>query len=165
MEKALSKIDSNHNELLGNMENLHGKVKGEKESRDAHHATIAERLDCLESFIGESADKHRKHQQELEAAFGKLRDLHSSAKSDQADRDDKHATVEARLELLEKQVGDSADAHLKAISSLETNHRKLMGNLDELNGRVASDAQTRDGHHATIADRLEYLEHFVGESA
>ena len=41
--------------------------------RDAHHASLAERVDFIEKQLGDSADRHG---QELKAAHAKLDQLH-----------------------------------------------------------------------------------------
>jgi len=163
--KTLDALEANHSKLANTLNELHGKVKGEKAERDSHHATISERVDYLEQFVGESADKHDKHLREIEAAHSKLKDLHGQVAGHRSQADEHHATMEERLEFIEKQINDSADNHTKAVEQLDANHKKLLGNLDQLSSKAKAEKEARDGHHATISERLEFLETFVGESA
>jgi hypothetical protein len=107
-------------------------------SIDAHgqaHASIADRVSYLENFIGESADKHK-------ALTG--------------EQDTIKTTMEQRLEYLEGLIGDSAEKYGTALA-------EAMVKLNDLHKAVASCAQQE--HHATLEERLAFVEKELGESA
>jgi len=169
--KQIEALAANHKKLTGILEDLHSKVKGEKGVRYEHHATISERLQYLENFVGESADKHEKYLNDIQKAHSKLKDLQNTMSDTQSTHSDHRATMEERLEFIEKQIGESADmikneaGAKQALAELQANHKQLSSSLDTLHGKVKNDKEERQGHHATVAERLQYLENFIGESA
>ena len=54
------------------------RMSTETKARDAHHATVSERLDYIEKTLGDSADKH---EQELKAAHSKIDQVHHRVSS------------------------------------------------------------------------------------
>jgi len=163
--RALESMEAGYRKLRGSVDDLHGHVKGEQETRDQNHATVVDRLEYLERFIGESADKHQKHMKDLEAAHAKLKDIHGVIAGEKSAREERVSTMEERLESLERQLTFSDENHTKSIQSMEANNRRLLGNIDALHGHIKTEQEQREEHHATVAERLEFLEQFVGESA
>merc|ERR1719382_1816441 len=114
VEKLLGDSADKHAKELKALKAAHEKHAGDT-SRDmadlkalsTHHASIPERMDYLESLLGDSADKHSKELAQLKDAHGKhaqdlqaLKGIHST-----------HATMGQRIDYLEKMLGDSADKH------------------------------------------------------
>eukprot|EP00932_Pfiesteria_piscicida_P016979 SRR837773.3883.p2 GENE.SRR837773.3883~~SRR837773.3883.p2 ORF type:complete len:327 (-),score=171.65 SRR837773.3883:99-1040(-) len=141
------------------------------------HSTVAERLAYLEQAIGDSADRH---QQELMAVHGRidkmgghgqvLEDLHKSHGSlakDLAAFAGHHATQNERIAYLEQVLGDSVEKHSKELDTIKAAHNKLAGeskghgqNHGALSDQLANVARA----HATVEDRVRYLEQTLGDS-
>eukprot|EP00434_Breviolum_minutum_P003137 symbB.v1.2.002762.t1/scaffold141.1/size300911/13 len=175
------------------VEEAHQKL-GNHHSSLQHHATLGDRVDYLEKLMGDSADKHTNElgqaHTKLDQLRGRLTALeavgvtvesmkqnHSVLMAEKAKRDAHHASISERVDYIEKQLGDSADQHSQ---DLKAAHAKL----DQLHGRLASceahgshidgmrkaheklatDQASRDSYHATLAQRMEYLEKIVGDS-
>jgi len=179
LEKQLGDSADNHQKLTDELENLkgkhkkisqdydalHGHVKGEKDAREQHHATVEERLQYLEQFVGDSADKHAKAVKDLEAAHSRIKDFHGHMVGVKANQESHKANMEERLEFLERQIGDSADRHSEELEALKGNHSKLSKTLDQLHGHIKGEKDQREKHHATIEERVNFLETTVGDSA
>jgi len=133
---------------------------------------LADRVQYLESAVGDSADKHA---QELAATHAKLdrlqghladtREKHRSALDDihklhrcgQEQFEVHHASLQERLDYMEKLIGDSADKHQQIVKEIEGHkaiHYKLTG-----------ESQAHASHRVTIEERLEALETVASESA
>jgi phosphopantetheine adenylyltransferase len=111
------------------------KVMSHVDSHGEAHSTVLERVEYLENFIGESADKHKAIQ----------------------DGHDEHKTsMETRLEYIEGLIGDSADKHSNELNS-------AMDKLHDLHAAIASCAKA--DHASGIEKRIDYLEKFIGEGA
>eukprot|EP00928_Gymnodinium_smaydae_P031046 TRINITY_DN22919_c1_g1_i3.p1 TRINITY_DN22919_c1_g1~~TRINITY_DN22919_c1_g1_i3.p1 ORF type:complete len:1039 (-),score=295.60 TRINITY_DN22919_c1_g1_i3:106-3156(-) len=119
-----------------------------------HHASMRERIDYLEKFVGESADKHSA---ELEAAHKRLSDCHERVDQETEARGQHHATMEERLKYIEKFLGDSADQHSK-------NFDALTGKVRDFDSLFHSEREAREEHSRTIMERLDQLETLLGES-
>jgi len=163
--KAMQSMENNHKKLVSSLEEVHSKVKGEKEARSAHHATIAERLEFLEKFVGESADKHERHLKEIESAKSRLADMNGAVFGEKAAREKHHATMEQRLEQIEKLLGESIDTHSKSVRQLELKHGDLRGLMDALHGHVKNDKESRNADHSLMNDKLSLLEVYMNDSA
>jgi len=167
-KKAFDELESlkgKHKKMVQDHEALHGHVKGEKDARDQHHATVQERLEFLEQFVGDSADKHQKAMKDLEGAQSKLKDFHGHMNVFKAAHEEHKATIEERLEFVEKMIGDTADKHAEALEALKGNHSKLNKTLDQLHGHIKGEKDNREKHHATMEERVVFLETAVGDSA
>jgi len=164
-EKAVAAEEGKNKELNGSLKQLHDHVKREKEMRDGHYATVSERLDFLEKLVGESADKYAEHVKALQAANEKLNKVHGNMASEKDTRDKHHATLEERVTFIEQQIGESAENNSQALAALANTHKELSGSLSQLHSHVSRERESREGHHATVDERLEYLEKFVGDSA
>jgi len=64
--KLEAQLEQGQRSLSGTLDVLHGQVKGDKELRDVHHASTDERLQAIETFIGESGFKVTDHGTRLE---------------------------------------------------------------------------------------------------
>merc|ERR1712226_74802 len=149
--KTLDALDASHTKMHSGLDELHGRVKGMNDAHGKRHATMEERVTYLEKEMGDSADKHNRAIEALEAGHKKLNggldDLHGHVTS----HGQRHATIEERMNYLEKEVGDSCDKHARALAALEGDHKKLNGALAD--------------RHATLEERLKYIEHQLNDSA
>lgn len=132
---------------------------------ESGHASMQQRMDFLEKALGDSADLHAK---DLASAHGKLKELHGkmedhglNARSEKNARENHASSVGQRLDYLERAFGDSADKHNKHMKEIQDAH----GKLNELSGAHSGEKKARDEHHATLQQRLDYLEGAMGDSA
>merc|ERR1719464_1313862 len=75
-----------------------------------------------------------------------------------------HATLQERVDFLERTLGDSADKHQKELESLRVAHARH----DAATGKHAGDLESlkaAHSHHAGMAERLAYIEKTLGDSA
>merc|ERR1719272_2487566 len=100
-----------------------------------HKASMQTRLEYMEGLLGDSADKHSKATDELAALQAAMNDKHAAASGDQAAmsaqlaqlqsqlslcaKSEHHASLEQRLEYLERLLGESADKHEKEVAQHE----------------------------------------------
>lgn len=143
-----------------------------------HHASMAQQLDHLEQLLSDSAVKHSEQLASLTAAherihgrvsacevqaasLGKSHGLLANEKSGLAAN---HDAMKVRIEALEGLLAESADTHIKelaAVSDAQEKHATLLS-------KQARDVETLKvghAHHATITERVGYLEQLVGDSA
>merc|ERR1740138_694675 len=106
-----------HGNTLGELKKAHSNLANDKKALDSHHATLKERVDFLESALGDNVDKHDK----------------ASAKVDQ---------LHNRLCGVEK--------YGASITDLQKNHAQLLNNT---------------AHHASLQERMDYVEKTIGDSA
>eukprot|EP00416_Gambierdiscus_australes_P013357 CAMPEP_0171121536 /NCGR_PEP_ID=MMETSP0766_2-20121228/102746_1 /TAXON_ID=439317 /ORGANISM="Gambierdiscus australes, Strain CAWD 149" /LENGTH=673 /DNA_ID=CAMNT_0011584321 /DNA_START=9 /DNA_END=2027 /DNA_ORIENTATION=+ len=166
--KELESLKSMHSRHVNDTKSTHSSlqalVQQEKDHREQHHASIQARLNLLESALGESADRQAK---ELETLKGSHNRMFGG-----------HATVAERLSCVERQLGDSADKQKQELSSAHSRIEQMIGRLTsmEMHGSAieslkkshASLAQQKadmDVHHATMKERIDYLERAIGDSA
>mmetsp|Transcript_83133 Transcript_83133/g.211624 ORF Transcript_83133/g.211624 Transcript_83133/m.211624 type:complete len:270 (+) Transcript_83133:3-812(+) len=127
---------------------------------DEHHATVQERIKYLEKSLGDSADKHTKELKALAAAH----DKHASDLSGIQAVHAAHASLPERMDYMEKLLGDSADKHTLTLQALQDAHAKFQAS----HGKTAKDLETMkvlQAHHATMGERVDYLEQTLGDSA
>merc|ERR1719401_436658 len=138
-------------------------------------------MSYLEKLLGDSADKHTEsmaaaHSQ-LEQLHGRLsacekhgpvlselRKAHANLSSEKAALAKHHASTAERLDFLEKTLGDSADKHAAQLEALKT----TIGKHAEVVAKHAKDMETiksAHAHHATLGERVDYLEKMMGDSA
>jgi len=133
-----------------------------KHARDLedHHATVEERINYVEKLLGDSADKHAKELKALKAAH----DRHASDLSDVKAGHAQHASLPERINYLEQLLGDSADKHAAELQALKEAHAKFVA----AHGKHAKDLEglkALHAHHATMGERMAYLEKMLGDSA
>jgi len=153
--KALQEAHAKHDDIHGRVsawEASHAKLLNDARSRDAKHQSIEERLEAIESSLGDVGsrhskelrmlgDNHDKHAKALEDATSKHDDMHgrisaweaSHAKllSDVRNRDAKHQTIEQRLEALESGMTEIGSRQSKELKQTRTK-------LDMVNGQLAA---------------------------
>ncbi|CAE7769231.1 unnamed protein product [Symbiodinium sp. CCMP2592] len=170
LEQAHSKWDQLHGRMatLEAQGSTIDQLKQNHAKRDAHHASMAERLEYVEKMLGDSADRHS---QELKAAHQKLEQVHGrlsacershntlteQQRAREVNLDAHHATLKERVDYLEGAIGDSADRHSRELESLKTAHSRLQSDSK------AKEAHT-DAHHANVGERLSFLEKAIGST-
>merc|ERR1740121_2981241 len=163
-----------HGQHIGDLKRSHDALAAKKADLENSHATMGERVSYLEKMLGDSVEKHAK---ELRA----LKDSHSNHKNDLEglkSLHSKHSTVDERLDYVEKCIGDSADKHAEELEKLKRSHDSLHGRLSscESHGSKLSDLQKSHGglaakkaelemHHASLQERVDYLEKILNDSA
>lgn len=184
-EKHLRELDAFRAAHEGHMQ----ATKAKHGSIEQTHASMESRLNYLEGVVGDSADQHAKELEAMKASLGELASgiqahgtvaqrlgdsmvalnaAHSTHSNGTRDMLSKHATIESRLEYIEKAIGDSADRHAVALAKLEQLHGRVseeqkerqqhIGDLKSSKDRLAKD-------HASLEERMTYLENLAGDSA
>merc|ERR1712039_919367 len=108
-------------------------------------------------MLGDSADKHAQELQALKEAHAKFLASHGKHAKDLDGLKAlhaHHATMGERIDYLEKMLGDSADKHFEELQALKAAHAK---HADALS-RHARDANASLTQHATVGQRIEFLE-------
>jgi hypothetical protein len=128
----------------------------EMDAMMAHHASVGERLDCIERTTGDSANKHEikavsqahgKHTKELDTV--KKAHVH-------------HASMEQRLNYMEKMMGDSVDKQAQNIAAAHAR-------VDQLHGQLVTieTHQSATGDHLKniLKERFVDIKQMIGDSA
>jgi len=138
--------------------------------------SILERLDGIEGVVGDTTNKHGKALEALRSSHDKhaqvvtkhAKDLEALLNHSQGHHVN-HATLQERVDFLEKALGDSADHHAAAVAEL---HKKVAGEQaarEKHHGSIKDMlGQMQEGHgqrHASMQERLEFLEKVLGCSA
>jgi chromosome segregation ATPase len=177
---AHARVDKVHGSLT-ELQKAHAALEKDHKAKNSHHATMAERMAFLEQSLGDSADKHSKELEALRLAHTKHEQAHAGHVRDLQGIKaitEKHATVGERLDYVERMLGDSADKHAAAIEAaqaqLEHVHGRLLqcekhgtaiGELRKVHSALASEKAALDTHHATLQERVDYIENMLGSSA
>jgi len=145
LEKEFGDSADKHARMLTELKRSHDKhaqelsiVKG----AHGHHATFEERIEYIESAIGDSA---------VGKALAEMKKAHDRHVKDMQAHTSIHASLPERIEFIEKELGDSADKHARMLADLKRSHDSL---------RAA-----HEQHHATLPERVGYLEKEFGDSA
>jgi hypothetical protein len=158
------------NTLTKDKENVILGLVGSYEEHGKLHAGVLERVSYLENFVGESADRHAEFLSSARVAHTEIKEHKTS--------------MDTRLEYIESLIGDTADKHAKElgmlkefsqeaqdssnkISSQTGKHARELERtgeqIEELHRRIANCAQAE--HHATMEQRVKFIEGRLGESA
>lgn len=143
---------------------------------EALKSSIPERLNYLEKIVGDSADQH---QGKLDSALEQLGHLHGRLSAceqhgnslSKAHNDHKngllehHATLNQRVDFLERMLGDSADKHQREIEDLKNNHDKHMSALSKHAKMFEDHKGALHGHHLSQSERVDELERIIGTYA
>jgi len=138
------------------------------------HSSIEERLNYMEKMVGDSADKHSTEitaaHAKLEAVHGRLqsferqnssstdvRRAHSAVASLKTTAEEKHASLQERVDYLERQLGDSIEKHAREFQVLKDSHSR--------HGRDLDGIKSTSVKHASVEERLDYVEKALGDSA
>ncbi|CAE7860007.1 unnamed protein product [Symbiodinium necroappetens] len=160
LEKMMGDSADKHAAHVKQLEELrrsHDDMRNRHGASDQHHASVQQRVDYLEKMMGDSADKHAAHVKQLE----ELRRSHDDIRKKHGANDQYHASVQQRVDYLEKMLGDSADKHVAHVKQLE----ELRRSHDDAHGRHANVAQALKDKHASVEERLKFLEQAIGDSA
>lgn len=111
------------------------------DNHDNHKANMEQRLEYIEALVGDNADKHWK---EIQAANGKLGDVHAALK--QCAKAETHGEVEKRLGFLEAFIGESSAQIAREMAE-------------------AKEAGRQYESHQTMEVRIEFIEAMLGDSA
>jgi len=106
-----------------------------------------------------------------------LKKSHSGLASHKNEMEMHHASLKERVDYLEKMMGDSADKHAKMLEAAHAKadqlHSRLaacersgsqVGDLKKAHSDLASGKAALETHHASMQDRLTYLEQLLGDS-
>jgi len=184
VEGAMCKLDQMFTRLsaceragnsIGDLQRAHASLSTEKTQLEAHHATLKERVDFLETTLGDNVDKHAKALDALRKDHTKLL---GESKVKHSQFEVQHSSVSDRLAYLEKLIGDSADRHKEELDSahskIETLHGRvsqceasgrLVASLRQANASMSSEKEATEAHHSSLEERIDYLERIMGDSA
>jgi len=182
----IAQLEDKHQSSHAELRKAHVGLCSEKAASDAHHQSLKDRVDYIEGLIGDSADKHSKAMDAAQArldqmhgrlsscerhgsAIDDLKKSHATLWSDKSALDSHHSTLKERVDFLEGVVGDSADRHMKELENIKAAHAKLASESkaqqSKLGDQMVQDKEARDVHHASVQERLLYIENLLGESA
>jgi chromosome segregation ATPase len=163
-----SKFDEMHGHFNGSM-------KDEALLRDKSLATVEERIKYFEDLMNGASDGHNQRFDDLhnkhEAAFQRLhefdrlcQELKGHVGDDKVTRDEYQQVCEKKLECLENMCGQQDDRHGKFSETIDVIHRRFE-RFEEVHGNLQSESDAREQHHATLFQRMDYLEKLIGDNA
>jgi len=112
----------------------------------ADHASLEDRMVFLENFVGDSVDKHEGYNKELSGTRMDIATLSGQIAAEQAARQKHSASLEERVEFIERQIGDSAD-----------NHEKVHSAYMELQESFKGEKALWETTHSALATQIETL--------
>lgn len=184
MHKALKDAQSKHGRELENVKNVHSR-----------HATLEERLEYMEKSVGDSADQHAaelaaahakldqlhnrvKSSDALHNTLNDLKKAHGALSTEKAQLESSHASLNDRVAELERAVSESTEKHAKLLDAAHSKVDQLHGrmSISEKSAAAVSDLKksqndlahgkaSLESHHASLKDRMDYIEKLVGDSA
>jgi len=167
---AHAKMDNMHAALsasLSEVRSANAGLAGDKDKLDTHHASLKERVECIERELSDSASRHavtlEKAEQlhsRLSACEGHSNTLgraHADLTREKSSLRESHASMQERLDYIENLLGDSAEKHDRGFQDLKTSHDKHAKELTSIQTTHAS-------HQATMAERLAHLEKLLADS-
>jgi len=160
---------------LEELKRLHNTLSKEKSELAGHHSILKDRLDSVEGSLGDTIDGHAGHLHGLQVAHEKHQTAFARLVKDQealrSEKNAQHGTLAERLAGIEALHGETSDKHGQGLQAMHDRlaacerHGSLISNLqrshDALNDRKAD----LEAGHATVKERLEYLEQTLGDSA
>ncbi|CAJ1435730.1 unnamed protein product, partial [Effrenium voratum] len=175
MVDELKHHSEKHSSALDDLKTAHANLSNDKSSLDQHHSNLKERVDYLESMMGDSADHHKKVLEEQKASHTKLA-------NDLRAREASHATMTDRMTYIEQRMGDSFDKHSQelaaAVAKVDAVHARVseervareahgasLESLRKAHNSMASDKMALEKHHSTLTERIDYLEKALGDSS
>jgi len=145
----------------------------ERQDRDVHHTSLGSRIESIEKSLPKLKDEIsslktllrgqdvvmilQAHEDEMKS----IKDFHADLRNRHGASDQHHASMQQRVDYLEKMMGDSADKHAAHVKQLE----ELRRSHDDSHGRHANVAQALKDKHASVEERLKFLEQAIGDSA
>merc|ERR1740121_3610196 len=162
----------NLNNVLGDLKKGHGSLAAQKAQLEAQHASVKERLDNIEALFGDATNRQTKELKGLKSLHDKhaaVLTKQSSQLDDLLSHKDHHASMPERMAYLEQMLGDSADKHAAHVAELHKKLEQEKAARDKHHGSVkdmlAKEQDERGGHHASINERVDYLENVIGTNA
>ena len=114
---------------------------------------LPQRVDMLERLFGDSADRQGREWEAATAKLGQLAGKLSEHQGSLQEREAHHASLNSRVDFLEKLLGESADRHTRELEAARTANQK-----------VERESKQREAHHASMQERLVYMEKLVTDS-
>mmetsp|Transcript_181071 Transcript_181071/g.440609 ORF Transcript_181071/g.440609 Transcript_181071/m.440609 type:complete len:455 (-) Transcript_181071:208-1572(-) len=163
-------------------------LKAHNEERTAAHGRLERRCTELAEGLNRHSQLHQdaerkgvslkqtmdKLSQELETARSRLEQVFSTV-ADHHSTFSQHPSVADRIAYIEKVIGDSADKHSQALREAQMKLEQLHGrmaafesnhsDLKRSHSQLAGDRAELDARHASMGERVSYLEKLVGDSA
>lgn len=147
----------------------HTELASARQALTSDMGNLTDRIDSIESIVGDSANRNTKEIKALKASHEKQAATLAKHTDVFAAHRAQHAPLPDRISFLEQQIGDSADRHAAAVAELhdkfsqeQAAHEQHHGSVREL---MAREMEDRGAHHATLSERLDYLESMVGDTA
>ncbi|CAE7328362.1 unnamed protein product [Symbiodinium natans] len=160
-----------HGASLDTLQKSHNSLQSQKAQQDAFHASLRERVEFLESSLGDNADKHGK-------ALAELRASHAKMVTDAKTKETAHSSLTERLQYVEQLLGDSATKHAQELADARVKLDEMHGrvskceaqgehidSLKKANATIAGNKAALEEHHASLAERVGFLEKALGDSA
>mmetsp|Transcript_36763 Transcript_36763/g.85400 ORF Transcript_36763/g.85400 Transcript_36763/m.85400 type:complete len:165 (-) Transcript_36763:84-578(-) len=115
--------------------------------------------------MGDSFDKHAKE-------VATLKNAHETHARTHKEHQAKHATLEDRMEYIEKAICDSADKHSAALMAQQAKLEQLHSKVGEAQKQhlqnandLGSHREQLEQHHYALEERMAYIEKAIGDSA
>ncbi|CAJ1432565.1 unnamed protein product [Effrenium voratum] len=147
----------------------------EKQDRDATQNSLNGRVGGLEREMQRLRDETRVLKQELRGQdvsqllqshhsdLKSLKDAHADLRRDQSAKEQHHATLQQRVEYLEKLCGDSADKHsgqLQQLEELRSGHEDAKSHME----RLRQEKESLHKRHTGFEERIATLERFINDT-
>mmetsp|Transcript_71998 Transcript_71998/g.211369 ORF Transcript_71998/g.211369 Transcript_71998/m.211369 type:complete len:1246 (+) Transcript_71998:73-3810(+) len=157
-------LDERLNQIEDSLRQVHGRVNTNSiqppymsdrsaSMNDGLARDLRDRVEQLENYLNSQGDKHGR---DLDTLKGSHKAIHQN-----------HVTLEERMNYLEQLLGDSVDRHSKIdqlharIGGIE-GHATAMQQLKKAHSILAADKAALEGSHATLKERVEFLEGTLG---
>lgn len=126
--------------------------------------SFSKKMEVRLQEVSEAVGGHAQILQETDRRMAILMDNHEKHNRALSN----HAPMKERMEYIEKLLGDSADQHAQLINDannkLEQLHTRL-SNCEVGHGDLRRAHSDKEAKHATMAERVAYLEKMAGDSA
>jgi len=166
---------------LAELRKSHDGLLAQRTQLGTHHASLKERVDYLEGILNDSADKHK---DSIDAAHAKITDVtgrlvaverfgtavqelkrsHSELFGKGNSLESDHGSFKERLENIESMFGDVSNRHTKELKGM----KGLLDKHASFHTKYGSQLDALDKHreqHASIPERIAYIEQTIGDSA
>lgn len=174
LAKAHAKLDQLHGRVsanergvgaIGDVQKAHSVFASEKAQLLEQQKQVHAKLDDLHRTVADHNDRHTREMDSVKAMHGRMA-------SDVKARDSQHAASGSKIEQMETALAGVADRHKRELADAHSKISALQGRASEDKGRheehvrslLANEKETRDLHHATLKERVDYLEGVLGES-
>ncbi|CAJ1435729.1 unnamed protein product [Effrenium voratum] len=147
------------------MISLQGKTNFEKRAGEYQKAGVMAPVEPFTAFA-------------LDKALTELRSSHQKLQSDAKTKESNHNTLLERIQYMEKVMGDSAVKHSQELAEAHSKidemhsrvakcevHGESLESLKKSTASLASGKTRLEEHHASLGERVDYLEKALGDSA